>query len=294
MILGMSIVGIGAVSVVVGFAIGIVSGLFGIGGGSVMLPVFRLAFGLSPVGSTATSLFTIIPTSLSGAVTHVRGKTCVPKLGLALGIGGACTSSLGAWLAQISPGWLVMLAAAIVISYSALTMLRKALAAPRSGQLAPTPATAPAPAAPAPAAPAPAPGADALAFDPRALGGGDYAKALAIGALAGVASGYVGLGGGFLMVPLMLAILHLPMKLASGTSLVAMVILATPATITQCVFGNVDFLIGIAVACGSIPGAFVGARLITRVPERALRFGFAAFLGLAAVLLVVKELGLLG
>ena len=122
----------------------------------------------------------------------------------------------------------------------------------------------------------------------------DYAKAAAVGAVAGLASGYVGLGGGFIMVPLMLSITKLPMKLTSGTSLIAVLILATPAAITQCVLGNVDYVVGIATACGTIPGAVLGARLVRTIPERTLRFAFAFFLVVAAILLVVKELGLLG
>ena len=53
------------------------------------------------------------------------------SLDKALGVGGACTSWLGVWLAQLSPGWLVMLAAAAVIAYSGITMFRKALKAPK-------------------------------------------------------------------------------------------------------------------------------------------------------------------
>ena len=51
---------------------------------------------------------------------------------------------------------------------------------------------------------------------------------------------------------------------------------------------------GIAVACGSIPGATLGAKLIPKVPERQLRFLFAGFLVVAAVLLVVNQLGVWG
>ena len=257
------------IAALVGVCIGVLSGLLGIGGGLVMVPVFRLVFGMSAVASTATSLFTIIPTSVTGVVAHMRGKTCVPKLGLALGIGGALTSSIGVWLAQISPSWLVMLAAALVIGYSAFTMLRKALKASGGGS-------------------------GQGAFQAPELTGADLAKAVGIGMVAGMASGYVGLGGGFIMVPLMVSLLGMPMRLASGTSLIAVLILATPAAIMQCVIGNVSYLVGIATACGSIPGAFLGARLVARVPERTLRFVFAGFLGVAAILLVVKEVGLLG
>lgn len=256
----------------IGAAIGVFSGLLGIGGGMVMVPVFRIVFGMSALASTATSLFTIIPTSISGAVSHARAKTCVPKLGVALGIGGACTSWIGVWLAQASPSWAVMLAAAAVIAHSGITMVRKALKAPRasSGKAA-----------------------DQQVPAHPELSAHELAMAVAIGALAGVASGYVGLGGGFIMVPLMTVLLDMPMKLTSGTSLIAVMILATPATVMQCAIGNVDYLAGIAMACGSIPGAIVGAKLVKRIPERTLRFLFAAFLVVAAILLVVKEAGLL-
>ena len=257
-----------AIAVVAGIVIGLFSGLLGVGGGVIMVPMLRLAFGMSALGATATSLFTIIPTSVSGAVQHIRGKTCVPKLGIALGVGGACTSPFGVWLAQISPGWLVMLAAALVVAYSAFTMLHKAIKATNGSVIA-------------------------VEVEPPALEARDIAKAAAIGAAAGIASGYVGLGGGFLMVPLMVSLLGMPMRLASGTSLIAVMILAAPATVMQCALGNVGYLTGIAVACGSIPGALMGARLVARVPERALRFTFAAFLGVAAILLVLREIGVL-
>ena len=61
------------VPALVGVLIGIASGLLGIGGGTVMVPIFRLAFGMSATVSTATSLFAIIPTSISGAISHVKG-----------------------------------------------------------------------------------------------------------------------------------------------------------------------------------------------------------------------------
>ena len=282
-----------AIGVVLGFAIGIFSGLLGIGGGTIMVPVFRLALGLSAVMSTATSLFTIIPTSIAGAIGHWRNKTCAPKFGLAMGVGGALTSPIGVWLAQVSPSWTIMAVAALVIAYSASTMLRKALVgrkAARTGAAANANATATA------SAPSPQGGtetSDAAPVEPI-MTSKRFFQAAAIGATAGLVSGYIGVGGGFLMVPMMLSILNMPMKKASGTSLIAIMILALPATIGQCLIGNVDYLVGISVACGSIPGALVGAKLINKVPESTLRFIFAGFLAIAAILLVVKEAGLLG
>lgn len=264
------------VPALVGVLIGIASGLLGIGGGTVMVPIFRLAFGMSATMSTATSLFAIIPTSISGAISHAKGKTCIPALGIAAGLGGACTSPIGVWLAQLSPDWLVMLAAALIIGYSAINMFKKAFKVPRAGQ--------------------PAAGVDAAApsADDSSLSRKQLLQGAAIGLVAGLASGYVGVGGGFIMVPLMLSIIGIPMRKASGTSLIAVMILAIPGVIEQGIIGNINYLAGIAIVIGTIPGAVIGARLVTKVPERMLRLLFGCFLIVAAVMLVLNEVGIFG
>lgn len=277
---------------IAGVAIGVLSGLLGIGGGTVMVPIFRLAFGMSPVVSTATSLFAIIPTSISGAASHIRHKTCIVSLGVAAGLGGALTSPLGVWLAQISPAWMIMVAAALIIGWSAVKMLGKAFkmrSQNRTQQHAasnddaiddPTKASAQAGAAVDPA--------------PRKLTRKQLLIGAGIGLGAGVASGYVGVGGGFIMVPLMLSLIGIEMRQASGTSLIAVMILAIPGVVEQALLGNINYAAGIAIAVGSIPGAVIGARLVRVVPELALRFVFGFFLIVAAVILVLNEFGILG
>lgn len=308
------------VPALVGVLIGIASGLLGIGGGTVMVPIFRLAFGMSATMSTATSLFAIIPTSISGAISHVKGKTCIPALGIAAGLGGACLSPVGVWLAQLSPDWLVMLAAALIIGYSAINMFKKAFKVPRAGQPAEGADAAAAAGAPscgsklssraearvvelspqsdAPAAASLTSLADAAASAPTAddssLSRKQLLQGAAIGLVAGLASGYVGVGGGFIMVPLMLSIIGIPMRKASGTSLIAVMILAIPGVIEQGIIGNINYLAGIAIVIGTIPGAVIGARLVTKVPERTLRLLFGCFLIVAAVMLVLNEVGIFG
>lgn len=257
-----------------------------------MVPIFRLAFGMSPVVSTATSLFAIIPTSISGAASHIRHKTCIVSLGVAAGLGGALTSPLGVWLAQISPAWMIMVAAALIIGWSAVKMLGKAFkmrSQNRTQQHAasnddaiddPTKASAQAGVAVDPA--------------PRKLTCKQLLIGAGIGLGAGVASGYVGVGGGFIMVPLMLSLIGIEMRQASGTSLIAVMILAIPGVVEQALLGNINYAAGIAIAVGSIPGAVIGARLVRVVPELALRFVFGFFLIVAAVILVLNEFGILG
>lgn len=269
-------------SLAVGLAVGVLSGLLGIGGGTILVPLFKLGYALEPIVSTATSLVTIIPTSISGAIGHIRRKTCVPALGVAAGLGGALTSPVGVWLATVSPDWAIMVAAAAVIAYSAITMFKKAIKAPKEGK---------ATAAGASAAGADAPSA-AVPSVPR-MTRRQLALGVGVGAIAGVASGYVGLGGGFVIVPLMVSLFRIPMKLTSGTSLIAVALLAAPAAVTQALYGNVEWMVAAAVAVGSVPGALWGARLIPHVPERALRFIFSGFLLVGAVMLVLNQAGVL-
>lgn len=307
------------VPALVGVLIGIASGLLGIGGGTVMVPIFRLAFGMSATMSTATSLFAIIPTSVSGAISHVKGKTCIPALGIAAGLGGACLSPVGVWLAQLSPDWLVMLAAALIIGYSAINMFKKAFKLRPAGQPAAGADAAVAAGTPScgskpssrtevrvvelsPQSDAPAAASLASSGEPAASASSDdlplsrkqLLQGAAIGLIAGLASGYVGVGGGFIMVPLMLSIIGIPMRKASGTSLIAVMILAIPGVIEQGIIGNINYLAGIAIVIGTIPGAVIGAKLVTKVPERTLRLLFGCFLIVAAVMLVLNEVGVLG
>lgn len=300
-----AMIALAAASLVVGLLVGVLSGLLGVGGGMFLVPIFKLGYGLSPLMCTATSLFTIIPTSISGAASRIRNKTCVPRLGIAAGLGGACTSPLGVWLATVSPDWAIMGAAALVIGYSSITMFRKALAVPKAGKAA---ASASAGAAGPAAGSASASSHEAAASAPTAVAAlpeDDEAASSAvgwrqllvfagIGMVAGLASGYVGVGGGFIMVPMMISLAHLSMRYTSGTSLIAVMILAVPGVIAQASLGHVNWIAGIAVACGSVPGAILGARLVPKVPERQLRFLFAIFLLVAAVLLVVNQLNLWG
>lgn len=276
-------------ALVVGLVVGLLSGMLGIGGGTVMVPVFRLGFGMSALEATATSLFTIIPTSLAGCITHVKNKTCLVSLGLAAGVGGAITSPLGVWLAHISPPWAIMLAAGIVIVYASANMLIKAAKMKSQavekkdvGTVVGVTDTR-----------ANAAAQTSVASASETLSRKQLFVGFLIGLGAGVISGYVGVGGGFIMVPLFLSFIGISMKKASGSSLVAVTLLAIPGAIEQVFLGNVSILIGVAMAVGSIPGAMIGAQFVKYVPERMLRFIFGCFLVVMAVFMVLNEVVLI-
>ena len=110
------------------------------------------------------------------------------------------------------------------------------------------------------------------------------------GALAGLISGLVGVGGGVVMVPAMVSPrVGLSQRRATGTSLLAILPIATVAAVTYVVAGNraVDGVAVVLVVPGSIAGAAVGARLTAWLPDRALALAFSALTLAAAVRLLI-------
>jgi uncharacterized membrane protein YfcA len=110
-----------------------------------------------------------------------------------------------------------------------------------------------------------------------------------LGLFAGLIAGVVGVGGGFIIVPIGIAYLGYSFKRASGTSLLAIAFIAVPGIITHALLGHIWYLYGIALMVGSIPGANLGARLITRIPERAARFAFGGLLIFSGTLLIINR-----
>jgi len=246
-----------------GVLIGTLSGMFGIGGGTMIVPLLRLAFGLPVTACTATSLFTMIPTSLSGAFNHIRLRTASLKTGLAVGLGGFVFSPLGVWLGQRVDPRLVIVGVTAVIVYSAWSMLsrngRDAVQKPSDRE---------------------AVGLSRLRLAQFAL----------LGAIAGVMAGLLGVGGGFLVVPVLVKLFDYRMKEATPASLIAISMIALPTTAYNIYLGNVYYLQGLALMVGTVPGARIGAWLSARLPDKQLRYGFAALLVIAGLALLANEL----
>lgn len=278
------------VAAICGIAVGILSGLFGIGGGIVVIPLMRLGFGAEALVTTGTSLFVILPTSLASAIGRARKAKLNVKLGLCVGIGGMCLSPVGSWLASYLGGTASMLAAAIVIAYTGISMIRKALKLPSADSAATSAVTA---AAPGNTVAAGGIGnedqmfTDVLAFE---MNGKHIAQALGVGAIAGFLSGFIGVGGGFLIVPMLMWLFGFSFKDATGISTMALCLIAIPGVITHGILGHIDYLRGIAIAAGSIPGTFIGTALLSRIREKPLRIAFGILIFCMAGILAINEL----
>jgi uncharacterized membrane protein YfcA len=105
-----------------------------------------------------------------------------------------------------------------------------------------------------------------------------------LGVLAGVGASFSGLGGGFLVVPLLLLLGYSAQK-AVGTSFLAIVVISLSALVAHNKLANVDYRVGIALGLGGVVGAQVGARLVEHVATGQFKRIFAFILvGLAAYL----------
>jgi uncharacterized membrane protein YfcA len=198
------------------------------------------------------------------------------RAGIVMGLVGSVGSVGGAFLSQYVGGTVVLIATALLIGWASADMLLQHRTAARAegavGEGESDEALAPAPHGPARAR-------------RRVLG-----LAL-IGALAGFYSGFLGLGGGFVIVPGLTRYLGMPVKRAIGTSLVTVAVLAIPGTIAHSYLLHIDWSLAFMLAIGVVPGAIIGARLTERASDRAVRLAFAVLLAVVGVWLAISEIG---
>ena len=111
---------------------------------------------------------------------------------------------------------------------------------------------------------------------------------VASGVLVGIGAAFTGLGGGFLMVPILL-FLGYPAQKAVGTSFLAILVISISALIAHNKLANVDYKIGLLLGMGGIIGAQVGARLVEHVTTAHFKKIFALILVALAVYLFIKK-----
>ncbi|HET6497781.1 MAG TPA: sulfite exporter TauE/SafE family protein [Coriobacteriia bacterium] len=245
----------------VGVGAGILSGAFGVGGGVLTTPAIRLLLGQPELIAVGTPLPAILPTAIAGAAAHARSGTADVRTGLVTGALGVPAAVVGALLTPVVGGTAVLIVTAVVIVAVAIDMLRGNGSGRRERIAAPPPR-------------------------PRlpVLG--------ALGVATGLYSGFLGLGGGFVLVPLLNRALGMSIKRSIGTSLVAVAVLAVPGSLTHWTLGHVDAGLAFVLAVGAVPGALLGARLNAWATERTIRVAFAVMLACVGALLAAHETGI--
>jgi len=298
-------------SVSIGAFSGVLSGAFGIGGGIITTPAIRLILGAPALVAVGTPLPVIFPSALAGAVSYARNCIADVRAGVICGAAGSLTAVLGAWATRLVGGDVVLIATAVLILYTAGDTIAQVLHPPRVELAAGEEADAfhaagveivaaeeaAATSERRPSHPAGVPRAVAAegAYSAHAVPRAPWLPLAAIGAITGLYAGFLGLGGGFVLVPLLTRWRHFDMKRAIATSLVAITILSVPGTITHALLGHIDWRIAAALAVGVVPGALLGARITLGTADRTVRLAFAALLVIVGAWLAVSELtGLLG
>jgi uncharacterized protein len=236
--------------VVGGLVSGMLAGVLGIGGGSVLVPLM-VYVGFSPINAIGTSSLAILLTSLSGSIQNWRmGYLDWRKISL-LGLPALLAAQFGAALAQYLPAhWLLFGFAAMMLTNIYLVGLKQQLVESKSSTLSTKRHT---------------------------------LSTTITGSLAGLVAGLAGVGGGAIMVPLQMLLLGETIKVAIQTSLGVVVLTAVSATIGHSINGHVLFNQGIILGIGGLLGAQLGTRYLPKLPDSVISNLFRLTLFLTAI-----------
>ena len=248
--------------VLLAVTVGLSLGMLGGGGSVLTVPIFVYAGGFAAKAAVAMSLPVVGVTSLAGALFRARAGDIDLRVALVFGGVAMVGAYAGARLGVMLPGDLQLTILAVVMLAAAVAMFRRGAAVLRSES---TPV-----------------GAAEPIVVPRLV-----IAALGVGLLTGV----VGIGGGFLVVPALVLLMHVPMKRAIGTSLVVIAMNAAAGLLGY--VGRVDVAWGYLAwfTLAAIAGILAGTILVRFVPARALARAFAVLLALVAILLLLERTG---
>ncbi len=263
-----------------GLGTGVLSGMFGIGGAVVSTPAIRV-LGATPLAAVASTLPSIIPSAVSGAIRYGRERLIDWRIvGWTAGAG-AVAAVGGAFATDVVPGGghPLMLLTAALVGFTAYRVSRP-VTSPEPESVAATEGLTDA-----------APG----LVHPRAgIERAQSWRLVTIGIAAGGLSGFLGIGGGVLMVPAFTTWLRVPIKVALATSLACVGVLAVPGMLTHAALGHIDWLFALPLCVTVIPGARLGAHLTIRSSDRTLRLLVGVVLGIIATAYAVGEALALG
>ena len=251
-----------------GGLVGILSGMFGVGGGFLMTPLLFF-IGIPPPVAVATEANQIVASSFSGALAHYKRKTVDLQMGLVLLFGGIIGSAVGvqvfAELRAIGQVDLIVRLCYVLFlgvigtlmfieSARAIGRSRKRVAARKLHKHN---------------------WVHGLPFKMKFRTSGLYISAippLAVGAIVGVLAAIMGVGGGFIMVPAMIYIIGMPTKVVVGTSLFQIVFVTAFTTVMHAATNfTVDVVLAVLLFVGGVVGAQVGTRIGVKLPAEQLR-----------------------
>ncbi|MEI7675210.1 MAG: sulfite exporter TauE/SafE family protein [Bacteroidales bacterium] len=253
---------------IVGLLAGVMSGMFGIGGGIVMVPMLIAVFGMGMLDANATSLAAmLLPVGVLGVINYYKAGLINLKHSLWLSVGLFAGSFAGAALAISIDVSILAKLYAVFLLYVAVgylnipKLIAKYTNKPNQAQ--------------------------------RQEHGEktEYAFWLyiAVGILAGVIAGMFGKGGGLVIVPILIKFFRYDTKAATATSLAALQLpVGLPSVIVYAQLGHLNILYAALMAVGIVAGVFFGSKLALNIPAASFKKVYAIFLMGVAVYMMVK------
>lgn len=239
-------------SVLLSVLIGLALGIYGGGGSILAVPVLVLVTHLAPAEAVGTSLAIVGTTSLIASFAHHRQGALKPKVALLFGLSGVLAAFLGAKLTGLVSGHVVMHAFAALMLVVGVGMLFG------KGRVSATPRGVPRPTA-----------------------------AFLAGAGVGLITGFLGVGGGFLVVPALVVFAGLDMREAVGTSLLVIAINSAAGFVGHLGGGHLDLGLIAGLTAAAAAGALVGERAGRRISTLRLRRGFGVLVVAVGILVML-------
>ncbi len=272
-----------------GGTVGLLSGLFGVGGGFLLTPLLMM-LGVPPAVAVASDTNQIVAASTSGTIAHSSNKNVDFKIGFIILIGGLIGGSLGALLVKAlrSLGnfdFVLKVAYVVMLLLVGGFMFIESLNSLRKKKLeTAVPGRAPAVTRLMKKLPA------RMYFEVSGIESSVIAL-FALGLLIGALSALMGVGGGFIMLPIMIYLIGMPTHKAVGTSIFVVIFTAINVTIAQSVLNHtVDLMLAIVLLIGSSIGAQFGALLGRKLKGEQLRVAFSVIVLLVMVKMLVSLL----
>jgi uncharacterized membrane protein YfcA len=244
--------------VLVGAALGLLTGLFGVGGSALATPMLSL-LGVPALLAVASPLPAAIPSAIAAATPYVRAGEARPRAAAWSIAGGLPAVVAGALLSQVTGGSALLVASGVVMVLVGIRVLQN-----------------------------PADESARLAGEARRR---NRPLLVAAAAAVGLVTGLLANGGGFLLVPMYLLLFGLTMRESAGTSLLVISVLSVPTLATHWALGHIDWAVAGAYAMGAVPSSAISGTLSRRVAGATVRRAFGWFLVAAGAGFVAYRLG---
>ncbi|MBF5034043.1 sulfite exporter TauE/SafE family protein [Micromonospora sp. ANENR4] len=260
-----------------GLLIGVILGGLGGGGAILTFPALVYLLGQNPQPATTSSLIVVGLTAVVGAASHVRTGNIRWRTGLTFGITGTVAAVAGTIANRHVPARILLLAFAALMITAAIGMLTHRACRPHTPAQEPSGSRRSVSQVDVAEAETPARTATTV-------------KAVAAGLAVGFLTGFLGVGGGFVIVPALVLVLDLPMNAAVGTSLVVIAINSGASLAGRSGQGHVEWAITAPLALAAMAASLVGKKIATRIPEAVAMRAFAVLVLAVAVYTIAHTL----